>query len=445
LTTVLSSARKLRPGLALGIVALAIAAYIPAQLLPLIADDYVQVILGRTYGPVSAWADLAADALYRCRATSIVVTYWTEQLFGFSPAAFNLTSLMLHVINVLLVAGLGFWNVIGWRISIPAAAFFALAEGHQEAVVWYAALPELLVFAFVMSAFICWVLWIQAPHPSAGARFYLAALALFILALLSKESAVCLIGLQVLAILTSDPRRASRWIALIPFVVLSCVYFAMAYLARQNHLHFNDGTFALSAPFLLTLTNSLGRLLWIWGAVGLALIALLRPNLPRYFLLVTVAWAVLTLLPYSFLTYMPRVPSRHTYLASVALAWIVGATLTALRDRYPKHQRMAAAFALLVAAHNLGYLWTKKQEQYARRAAPTADLIRFAKQNRGPVYVRCFPYSPQVAELALLIHAGESPTRLRWANQPGCQGHQFESLEALPLSTADAASVRAAP
>jgi hypothetical protein len=28
-------------------------------------------------------------------------------------------------------------------------------------------------------------------------------------------------------------------------------------------------------------------------------------------------WIAITLLPYSFLTYMPQVPSRHVYLASV--------------------------------------------------------------------------------------------------------------------------------
>ena len=112
-TAVVTRALKLRLAVALGLAALAIAAYIPAQLLPLIADDYVQVNLGRKFGPVYAWPALAADALYRCRATSILITHWTEQLFGFSPAAFKATSLFFHVVNVLLVAALGMWRPIG--------------------------------------------------------------------------------------------------------------------------------------------------------------------------------------------------------------------------------------------------------------------------------------------------------------------------------------------
>jgi hypothetical protein len=326
------------------LVVLAIVAYVPAQLLPLIADDYVQINLGRKYGPMSAWSDLAGDALYRCRATSLVITYWTEKLFGFSPAAFNFSSLIIHVINVLLVAALGVWRPVGWRVSVMAAAFFAIAEGHQEAVMWYAALPELLVFAFVLSSFLAWVLWLKTEGPRA--RYYYGALVLFVLALLSKESAVCLVGLQALAIAVNTDRKRSHWLAVVPFAALSAVYFALAYVAKSNHLHFNDGTFALTAPFYLTLGNSLGRMLWIWGVIGLVALVALRRGESK-FLAIALIWAVVTLLPYSFLTYMPRVPSRHTYLASVSLAWLVAAGFLAVRSRWRSQPWVAAACALL--------------------------------------------------------------------------------------------------
>ena len=74
-------------------------------------------------------------------------------------------------------------------------------------------------------------------------------------------------------------------------------------------------------------------------------------------------------MPYSFLTYMPRLPSRHTYLASVGLAFIVAAgppgssqhpeIVTISRDRCglyaegatlgaPQSQQVADRFHLLV-------------------------------------------------------------------------------------------------
>ncbi len=425
----------------LGLAALAVLAYVPAQLLPLIADDYVQINLGRKYGPVSAWPDLAADALYRCRATSLVMTYWTERLFGFSPAAFNLSSLLVHVLNVLLVAALGLWRPIGWRVSIVAAAFFAVAEGHQEAVIWYAALPELLVFTFLLLAFLAWVVWIQSErsHP----RYYIFSFLFFGLALLSKESAVCLVGLQGLAIMLHNPRKRTQWLATIPFVLLSAGYFISAYIAKSTHLHFNDGTFALSAPFYVTLTNSMGRMFWIWGVFGLAAAAALRKLSPR-FLLAMAGWALITLLPYSFLTYMPRVPSRHTYLASVALAWMVAVGFLAVRSRWRAYPQIAAGLAILILAHNYGYLWTKKQRQFAERAAPTRDLIAFSRRNPGPIYVKCFPYGPEVAELALQIEANRSPARLRWAEPQECTGHRFEAVS-LHAGSAGVASRNSAP
>ena len=66
-----------RRRLLLILAALGLLAYLPALALPLLSDDYTQIWLGRRYGPVSGWRDLALDALYRCRATSILLTHWT--------------------------------------------------------------------------------------------------------------------------------------------------------------------------------------------------------------------------------------------------------------------------------------------------------------------------------------------------------------------------------
>ena len=175
---------------------LSIAAYLRAATLPFIADDYVQIWLGRLFAPIAGWKELAADPLYRCRSTSLLVTYWTERAFGLNPIVCNWSSIILHVFNTWLVFGLGLWRPIGWRLSAVAAGFFAVYAGHQEAVIWYSALPELLVFFFSVAAFLSWVIWIER-----GGKLYIAAmLVLFVLALLSKESAVVLVPLMLLPI-----------------------------------------------------------------------------------------------------------------------------------------------------------------------------------------------------------------------------------------------------
>ncbi len=75
---------------------LAVLTYLPVLTQPFLSDDYIQIHLGRFYGPVSAWPALAADALYRCRATSIILTHWTEQALGLAPLGFYLTAIALH-------------------------------------------------------------------------------------------------------------------------------------------------------------------------------------------------------------------------------------------------------------------------------------------------------------------------------------------------------------
>ncbi len=394
---------------------LAILTYLPFLRLPPIADDYVQISLARAYGPVSGWASLVADPLYRCRATSLILTYWTERLFGIGPAAINWSSVLLHILNVWLVLALGVWRPVGWRISALAAAFFAVYEGHQEAVVWYSALPELLVFFFSVLCLLFWILWLQSSEASHG-YYYPAAILSFLLALASKESAVAVAPLLLVPLAFEWSRWKRRLVWTVPFAALACVYAALIFASRSRHLHFNDaGTFSLQAPFALTWSISLFRLLWFWGLLSLLVLGIARDRNRRRLLLLAFAWIGITLLPYSFLKYMPRVPSRHTYFASAGLSLVVAAGFLCVRERLGVSRRWAAyAVAAVVVLHNGGYLWTRKYAQYVERAAPTEALIRMARQTRGPIYMHCFPYDPSVATLAVEIETGRPGKSLLW-------------------------------
>jgi hypothetical protein len=373
------------------LVSLGVLAYLPALTLPLLSDDYTQIWLGRKYGPSSGWRDLALDPLYRCRATSILLTYWTEQVFGVSVIAFNISGLVLHVLNTYLVFALGVWRAVGWRVSAIAAAFFAVHEGHQEAVIWYAALPELLVFFFSLLCFFCWILWLHTGK--ARTVHYMAALIFFVLALLSKESAVVVVPLIVVACVTERVPWRKTVFGALPFAVLAIAYTGFIFAARNNHLHFQDGTFSLQVPVWLTLPNSFWRLFWIWGLLSLLALLALRARQWTKLLGVAMIWVTVTLLPYCFLTYMPRVPSRHTYLASVGLAWIVAAGFLTLKERWNNSKPwVLSALLAVVLIHNCIYLWTRKHQQFVLRAAPTEALIDFARRMSGPIYVKCFPY-----------------------------------------------------
>jgi hypothetical protein len=425
------ASRTSRLGLPLTVVlalaGLAILTYLPFLRLPPIADDYVQIGLARNYGPVSGWASLAADPLYRCRATSLILTYWTERLFGISPPAINWSSVLLHILNVWLVAALGLWRPVGWRMSVVAAAFFAVYEGHQEAVIWYSALPELLVFFFSVLCLLFWILWLQSSKASRG--YYAAAMVSFLLALASKESAVAVVPLLLvpLSLEWSQWKRRPAWT--VPFAVLACAYAGLIFAARSQHLHFNDaGTFSLHAPFPLTWSVSLLRLLWFWGFLSLLVLVIARARDSRRLLVLAFAWIGITLLPYSFLKYMPRVPSRHTYFASAGLSLVVAAGFLCLHERLGKDRRWAAyTVAAVLLLHNCGYLWTRKYAQYIERAAPTEALIRLARQTRGPIYMHCFPYDPSVATLAVEIETGRPGKSLLWDSR-AAQGKHVSAV-----------------
>ena len=379
----------------------AIVPYLPFLSLPVISDTYTQIFLARHFGSPTGWADLAADPLYRCRATSLVFTYVVDALFGAGSIAHMLSGFAVHMVNVWLLFALGRWRIIGHRIAFPAALFFALYEGHQEAVVWVAALPELLMFFFSLVTLHAWIRWSERGF--AGWRSPAVAAAAFILALLSKESAVAIV--PVLAWVAW--RAPARWNSLAAgmlalFAALSAAYAALIFSASRDHLHLNDGTFSFAAPFWLILPHTVSRMLWFWGVLGLAVVTLFG-LWRRRALEFSAVWIVCTLLPYSFLLYMSRVPSRHTYFAAAGLALFIGSAVAMLRDRW-RTRWLLPAFAILVAVHNCGYLWAKKLPQYERRAQATEHFLDFARQHAGVIEVSCRgPYPMDVYRHAAAV------------------------------------------
>lgn len=387
-------------------------AYARTLSIPFISDDYLQIELGRQYGPISGWPDLFRDALYRCRATSLVLTYLTERAFGANPIAFTLSSVGLHILNSMLVLALGFWRPIGWKVSAVAACLFAVSQRHHEAVIWYAAVPELLVFLFGVLSFLCWVKWLQDEGASRG--WLPGSFGLFVLALLSKESAVAVVPLMLFAAAIEGKRWSHVLWAIWPFAGCSLAYFGLAYAAKSSHQHFNDGTFSVSAPFIQVILRSAGGLLWFWGWLALVALAIWRAGKWKRLLWVAAAWSIITLLPYSFLTYMPRVPSRHTYFASVGLALVLAAALIEFHRRMARSNRsgLVATVAAALLIHECGYLWFVKHRQFEMRANPTEQLIQMADHGALQIFVKCFPYPQDVAVRALRIRA-ENPTRTK--------------------------------
>jgi hypothetical protein len=386
--------------------AVAFVAYAPSLSIPLIADDYPDIAQSFTYGAPGGFGTLLHDPQFRLRATKFWTMYGLWQISGYAPPVFRAASLALHIANTWLV----FFVAVSWPRMRPAAfwaaAFFAVHEGHQEAVMWFSAITELLMFLFGMASLWCWR---SAPDGAKPAWLKeLAGVALFALALLSKETAIFLLPLFVLAVEPEEWRR--RLPRLAPHLVLVLLASASIAQSRSNSFRFHDGSFSLHAPFWLSWPHSFARLLWIWG--WLALLALLGFGDRRFRrgALTALAWMGIALVPYSFLTYSTEIPSRLIYLASAGLALLVGLALAKYQG-----QRIAVALFALMLLHNTVYLWTKKRAQFVERAAPTDQLITLARRTPRPIWVQCFPLPPIDAQEAVRLAAGRSPSDLVWS------------------------------
>lgn len=392
------------PRVLLVLALLCIVAYLPALKQPFIEDDYPHITLAQHYGNPANWKELAVHP-FRFRATAEWFFYTCWSVFGLHAAGYYAVAILLHILNTWLVYAAGVWPLLGFEISAWAAGFFAIYEGHQEAVMWLSACNELWQFLFVAAAFVCWLRFLFAE--SHRRWWYAGGLACFALALISKESAPAFVVLLALPLAFDHSETAHRRYWFLPYLAIAAAGLLWLYAARTNSFRFQDGSFSVHAPFWKILPSNFARLFWFWGLLALAW----AWTQNRRIVIVGLVWAAIALLPYSFLTYSDRIPSRQTYLASAGVAWIVAAGIERIALSRRKAIPLLCAILLL---HNIGYLWIRKRRQYAERAEPTQELISVAQRTTGPIFVRCFPRPRPIAEEAVHLGAGKPASDVIW-------------------------------
>jgi Dolichyl-phosphate-mannose-protein mannosyltransferase len=402
--------KKEKPIILIVLAALAILTYLPTLTQPFISDDYPNIRLALEYGPVSGWEKMADDAVQRVRATSFILMYGIYRIFGLEPAAYYIANIIIHIINCWLVYASGRWRAIGYRVSFWAAAFFAVYEGHAEAIMWFSACNELLLFFFGFLAFLAWLIFLEKE--TSRFKWLGLSFAFFILALLSKESSVIFIPLFALPLLFPQ-RRLKESLYLLPFVVLGGLYAISIFMTNSHSFRFQDKSFVLTAPFWITWTKSYGAMLWFWGLSAIIALSLWK-NRRQPFML-SLVWIGISFIPYMFVDYMHRIPSRQTYLASTGLAWLMGAAIVHLRDLHGENKKLIVKTVLaIILIHNVTYLWTKKRQQFLLRAQPTEQLLSFAQNVNGRIFVKCFPLHRIYGESALELILKKPGSTLIW-------------------------------
>ena len=293
------------------------------------------------------------------------------------------------------------------RVAVLGSMIFAVGQSPQEAMMWLAGMNESLLALFMLTALLLWI----------RKKFLWSSLAC-IAALFSKESGIVILLFLPLTIFTAV-RRLFRQRQILYIAIPSLIFAVLFLLSISSNPLVGQGLYALGMHGLLVWLKSTHRLLFPWFYLAILLWLIARRGQWPSGAVTGLAWMAAALIPYIFLTYQDHVPSRHTYLASIGLAWALA--VIAEEIRIPK-LRTALIAAFIVV--NIGYLWIVKDRQYEQRAAPTASLIEQLQSHPpGPILIDGFPLNPWIAKMTTRMVPGWDPQMIQVNEQDAsCSG-----------------------
>jgi tetratricopeptide (TPR) repeat protein len=309
----------------------------------------------------------------------------TYKVSGLDPWAYHAANVLLHATVSVLV----FWLALDVvrRAGAPGidARWAALAAGlayatHpvlSEAVAWVACVPELTFTAMALAS-----LLLYARSDRMWSASYLASVAVFFMALLSKETAITVPVLLVawdLSFRRPLPRSLVAAARYLPFALAGAAYVAIRFTAMpslapvRRHATMTTSQYLINA--LPLFAKYLGKLLWpiqlsayhplhpiltlaspsglvslgvTLAFIGATILAFLRFR-PAFFALAVVAVPLLPVL------YVPLLgentfTERYLYLPAVGLALLLALAISAMVARRPGLRLAAGALVGLVVA-----------------------------------------------------------------------------------------------
>jgi hypothetical protein len=395
------------------IVAVCIVSYLPAVDNFFISDDFDMFVVIEAAQNSPRWFFESTPEFFRLMSfVYFGACYW---LFGLNPQPYYWAGIALHAVVSILVFFLVRDLTGSSRGAWAAGLFFAAYERHQEAIMWISAANE-TILALNCMAFL--LLWRRAAERKSTGYFVLAHL-MFALALLSKESAVAMVPLAGIQLLMSGHSVRTVLQKSIGLIGMAGAFVLIWLAVAQRNPFVTLGYYALGWQFFSVYSRSLLRLVAQLAPLtaALGIIGYRRsehdstgsaesrpkqePAAWRNSVIFFSAFLLLTIVPYSFLTYLNHIPSRHTYLPSIGLAGLLGIVFAALYGsvRTEWSRRICVLSLLAIVTGNIGYIWLKKEPQYQQRAAPTRELIELLNASntpRLPMYVCRFPLNDWV-------------------------------------------------
>lgn len=405
------------------------------------------------------------------------------RLWGAEPLGYHLVNLLLHLVTAALVFR---WVLLlegSLLAAVAAALWFGVHPMRVESVAWLSDLKDLLAGLFFMAALLAYERWTREGH----AMRYAAALAFFVLAGISKTTALTLPAVLVLVdLLRRRPWSRGAVLEKVPFFALAGCFAALAVVSRGRfEASIAQDLFQESYPLPYRLYLVGHRLVFYflqrtvaptlgsedlypdviggpylpgvvaWGTV-LALLAVALVYSARFTRkgLFGAAFFLVALLPALATVSYGYTADRFSYIPAVGLAYLAGVAAAAA-GRATRAKRLAraaltavgiAAIATLAALswRQCGVwkdsvsLWSDAVARY-RRGSSTVNL-GFALVNRGRAWLGQDEYRRALADLdeALPIAPNRQHTLFLRAGARAALGEREKAIadlrEALTLA-----------
>lgn len=297
-------------------------------------------------------------------------------LFGPNSGAFIAHNIFLHALaSCLLFVFLA--RQLGQRnIAFAVTLFFAIHPLRLESVVWIAERKDVLFMCWFLAALVAF----QSFAATANKKWFWVSYLCFVVALLSKSTALLLPFFLLLVLHQSIRNVLKSALSLWPFWILSAIvgFVALKAVSSGSGAQFEWVQHA-------GLPTSLVAMGWYWGAVLLPIkLAVLYPfqwkaaqlsmavlgaslivaalvwsfRKKKYQLLQLTLLGIITLLPFLPISGVLLSPfnDRYTYLFSVVVSWFIGQLLVNAQAEKSKYFKISAAVVLLIYG---GLFWQK--------------------------------------------------------------------------------------
>jgi len=407
--------------------AIAFLVYIPTLGFEFIYDDKPQIIQNPaihawrylpTYFTSHAWAELYPHVSGNYYRPLFLLWFrLNHALFGLDPVGWHLTTVLCHVAATCLVLILIRRMTESPLTALGAATLFALHPVHIESVAWISGVTDPLMAVFLIGSFLAYLRWRERLRWG----WMAAALALFVLGLLVKETAVVLGPLVFVYAWLYAQERA--WIPRFKFALKHSVgFFGLTLLYLPWRAHVLRGLSHSVTPLSLrSMALTEPSILWLYvrhllfpaglsglyglpyvvdpasaqflfpAAMLLALVVVLAWGIRRLednrLALFACCWMVLPILPALWLRAYAEgdiAHDRYLYIPSVGFVLLVALFLAEIsrRSGAGRPTRPFAAFAVLALGYAFGTIaqqsyWATDLLLYQRayKIAPRDNLI----------------------------------------------------------------------